>query len=90
MKMQTRRYFFTILFMISIIVGALHTMGHAHAAADHCQVCVLEKLSHGDLPATHSYEITLFAFVSEDFKPYTLQKPPLYRSIQARAPPLSV
>lgn len=41
-----RQLLFSILFSLSILVGALHNLEHAHHSADNCPICTMQ--SHTD------------------------------------------
>ncbi|MDP3586566.1 MAG: hypothetical protein Q8R58_00785 [Sulfuricurvum sp.] len=85
--MQRFRRLFTLLFILSLFVGAIHESSHAHQHGDTCEVCVLSHAPAllGDasivIPIDHYYEN--FSFMDTSY--------PVVSSIltRNRSPPLT-
>jgi hypothetical protein len=85
--MQRFRRFFALLFILSLFVGVVHELSHAHHHGDVCEVCVLAHTPAllSDTPALVSLEQSYEPFAS----PQTSRPIASVIANRSRSPPLS-
>ncbi len=85
--MKRFRRIFALLFILSLFVGVVHQLSHAHHNGDSCEVCLL---AHS--PALANEPIVL-SIVTSTFEPFAsapfTQPSPLAILTRSRSPPLS-
>lgn len=85
--MRRFRRLFAFLFILSIFVGVVHQLSHAHHNGDSCEVCLL---AHSPALVDESVVLSHVVSTFEPFaSPQFTQLAPLAILTRSRSPPLS-
>ncbi|MFA6144862.1 MAG: hypothetical protein WCW84_06660 [Sulfurimonas sp.] len=85
--MKRFRRLFALLFILSLFVGVVHQLSHAHHNGDSCEVCLL---AHSPVLVNDSVVLSSVITTFEPFtSPQFTQPSPLAILTRSRSPPLS-